>query len=42
MPEKQVPKERSHLKLLLAENANYFGNLPKSDLKPVKKIISER
>ncbi len=43
MPEKQahnVPKERSHLKLLLAENANYFGNLTNSDLKPVKKIIA--
>jgi hypothetical protein len=32
------PKERVAFKQLLAANANYFGNLPDSGLKPVKVI----
>ncbi len=33
------PKERVEFKTLLAANANYFGNLANSPLKPVKKIV---
>ena len=35
-----VPRQRIHFKRLLAENLNYFGNLPESPLKPVEKIVA--
>lgn len=35
-----VQPERSHFKQMLAKNANYFGNIPGSKLKPVFKLIS--
>jgi hypothetical protein len=35
-----VPTERTHIKRLLTENLNYFGNLADSQLKPVKKIVA--
>lgn len=38
--EAKVPVERVHFKRLLTENINYFGNIPTSQLKPVKKIIA--
>lgn len=43
MTEKETriaPIERTQFKYLLAENLNYFGNLPNSVLKPVKKIVA--
>jgi hypothetical protein len=33
-----IPKERADFKKLVATNPNYFGNLEKSPLKPVKKM----
>ena len=38
--EVHVPEERIQFKRLLAENANYFGNLSESALKPVKKLVA--
>ncbi len=38
----QPERERSHFKALLLSNANYFGNLQLSKLKPVKIIASNR
>ncbi len=36
-----VQPERSQYKFLLAKNANYFGTLPESKLKPVFKLIAD-
>ncbi len=36
-----VPSHRSALPALLAENPNYFGNLPDSDLKPVMPLQAD-
>ena len=36
-----VQPERSQYKFLLAKNANYFGTLPESKLKPVLKLIAD-
>jgi hypothetical protein len=36
-----VPSHRSALPALLAENPNYFGNLPGSDLKPVMPLLAD-
>ena len=36
----EVPPERQHFKALLLSNSNYFGNLAKSPVKPVKKIVA--
>lgn len=36
-----VQPERSHFKHMLAKNANYFGNIPGSKLKPVFKLIAD-
>lgn len=36
----RIEKERVQFKRLLAENPNYFGNLPNSPFQPVKKIAS--
>lgn len=36
----KIEKERSEFRRLLLQNANYFGNLEKSDLKAVKKIVA--
>ena len=33
-----IERERTHFKLLLAQNPNYFGTLEESTFKPVKKI----
>lgn len=35
----RVPKERVQFRRLLAENANYFGNLVESPIKPIKKMV---
>ncbi|MDO9040756.1 MAG: hypothetical protein Q7U64_00250 [Desulfocapsaceae bacterium] len=35
----ELEKERVEFHKLLAVNPNYFGNLPESPYKPVKKII---
>ena len=35
----KIEKERANLKLLVAQNPNYFGNLADSAFKPVKKIV---
>ncbi len=35
-----VPVERHQFKALLLQNANYFGNLPGSSLKPVKSLLT--
>ncbi|KON26631.1 hypothetical protein AC480_05410 [miscellaneous Crenarchaeota group archaeon SMTZ1-55] len=37
--EVQVEKERTEFKTLMIQNPNYFGNLPKSPFKTVKKIV---
>jgi hypothetical protein len=36
----KVPQERQNFKALLLSNPNYFGNLAKSPVKPVKKIVA--
>jgi hypothetical protein len=36
----KVEKERSEFRQLLLQNPNYFGNLEKSALKPVKKFVA--
>jgi hypothetical protein len=36
----KIEQERTHFKLLLASNPNYFGNLEKSQFPPVKEILS--
>ncbi len=36
-----VQPERSHFTHMLAKNANYFGNIPGSKLKPIFKLISD-
>ena len=35
-----IEKERSNFRLLLLENANYFGTIDKSALKPVFKMVT--
>src|SRR5271154_6652964 len=35
-----IEKERSDFRRLLLDNANYFGNIDKSPLKPVKKMVA--
>ena len=37
----EVRVERKRFKSLLTTNLNYFGNLPKSPVKPVKKIVAD-
>lgn len=39
LAERVVEKERAEFKHLLIKNPNYFGNLPKSPFKAVKKIV---
>lgn len=36
-----VQQERTHFNYMLAKNANYFGNIPDSKLKPNFKLINE-
>ena len=36
-----VPSHRAHLSELLAENPNYFGNLPASGLAPVSELLTD-
>jgi hypothetical protein len=38
-PERAVEVERAEFKHLLMKNPNYFGNLPESPFKEVKKIV---
>lgn len=35
----RIEKERGEFHALLATNVNYFGNIPSSELKPVKKMV---
>ena len=36
-----VPSHRAHLPTLLAENPNYFGNLPGNEFKPVMPLLTD-